>query len=107
MSNVKRVIADHLLHGKHRALLSEASGAQQTLLAKTGHAVKLLAGDHFIQIGYDGLTFRIQDASAGVSINNVPCSVGTVMPEFCVITINADSTRVFYLFDMSHPEVVL
>jgi len=107
MSNVRRVIADHLLHGKHRALLSDASGAQQTLLSRPGHAVKLSAGDYFIQIGYDGLAFRIQDASPGVSINNVPCRLGAIMPESCVITISAAATRVFYLFDMSHPEVVL
>jgi len=107
MAKVRRVLADHLLHGKHRALLSEAGGAQQTLLSKPGHAVKLSAGDQFIQISYDGLTFRIQDASAGVSINNAPCRVGSVMPESCVITISGDSTREFYLFDVSHPEVVL
>jgi len=40
-------------------------------------------------------------------INNVPSRIGAVMPESCVITINADSSRTFYLFDLSHPEVVL
>lgn len=107
MSKIRQVIADHLLHGKHRALVLEVGGTQQTLLSTPGYAVKLSVGDYFVQIVYDGLTFRIQAATAGVFVNNIPCRVGTVVPESCVITIGADSTRVFYLFDMSHPEVVL
>jgi serine/threonine protein kinase len=107
ISTVRGVIADHLLHGKHRALLSEANGTKQTLLSKPGSAVKLSAGDNSILVGYDGLAFRIQDTSPGVSINNVPCRVGAVMPQSCVITIATNLKPVYYLFDMSHPEVVL
>lgn len=107
MAAVKRAIGNHLLHGRHRALVSDTGGINHTLLSKPGQAVKLTAGDRYIQIAYDGLTFRVQDSSNGVFINNVPCRVGVTMPESCVITIGTDSSRVFYLFDVSHPEVVL
>ena len=107
MAAVKRAIGNHLLHGRHRALVSDTGGTKHTLLSKPGQAVKLTAGDRYIQIAYDGLSFRVQDSSDGVFINNVLCRVGVTMPESCVITIGTHSNRVFYLFDVSHPEVVL
>lgn len=106
MAAVKRSIGAHLLYGKHRALVS-GSGITPTLLLKPRQAVKLTAGTGHIQIGYDGLSFRVQDVSDGVFINNVRCGIGKVMPESCVITIGTASNRSFYLFDVSHPEVVL
>lgn len=107
MNKVRQALADQVLFGKHRALVSESSGSKQSLLSKPNQAIRLTAGDRYLQIGYDGAAFKVQDVSSGVSINNTVCSVGITMPESCVITLDTGPTRVFYLFDVSHPEVVL
>lgn len=108
MAEVRQTLATDLLYGKHRAVLSQVGGVDQTILSKPLQAIRLLGVDGFVRIVYDGFSFRVQDVSREIFINNTPCRLDAILPESCVITIGTDPrTRVFYLFDMSHPEVVL
>lgn len=107
MSLIRDRLAAHLLFGQHRALVTLDNGQSQSVLSKPNQAIRLTAGDQFIEIMYDGLSFRVQRKSDGVFVNNVCYQAGAVMPESCVIALHVGATRVFYLFDVSHPEVVL
>jgi len=107
MSRIRDRLAAQLLWGQHRALVTLDGGQKQSVLYKPNQAIRLTAGDKFVEIMYDGLTFRVQRISDGVLINNVALQTGAIMPGSCVIGLQTGASRTFYLFDVSHPEVVL
>ena len=109
MANVRDVLAQRLLFGRHRAHLS--TGQHEYDLDTPGQGVTInIAGTGSIVIRYDGLRFVVASVSGKVFVNNSMVTAGRVLPGSSVITIGATSLgprRTFVTFDISHPEVVL
>ena len=109
IAEVRDVLAQRLLFGRHRAHLS--TGDQEYDLNTPGQGVTLnIAGRGSIEIRYDGLWFVVANVSGDVFVNNRIATVDQILPGASVITIGAQhlgSSRTFLTFDISHPEVVL
>lgn len=109
MAEVRDVLAQRLLFGRHRAHLS--TGSNEYDLNTPGQGVTLNINEiGSIEIRYDGLQFIVARVSGDVYINNSTVNVGETLPGASVITIGAPhlgARRTFVTFDISHPEVVL
>ena len=106
MREVRDAIQPHLLVGKHRALVSEVDGTNQVIVSTPGNGVRMSFGSAAIVITYTGVHFKITEASPSVFVNNNVSLANSILPDSCVITFEGPP-RKFYLFDVSHPEVVL
>jgi eukaryotic-like serine/threonine-protein kinase len=109
ISEVRDVLALHLLRGKHRATLVMQSTVYH--LDTNRPAVKISTGSlGVIQIGYDGLRFIVTDVSGIVTINNLPVTIGQKLRGAGIIIFGDPSlgwNRKYVSVDVSHPEVVL
>ena len=109
MSLVRDLLARHVLHDRHRALVVFQS--QASYLNARNRSVNLsLAPLGQVQIGYDGLDFRVQSVSGDVYVNNRLIAVGEALPGSCVVALGAPdqgNRRRYITFDLSHPEFVL
>lgn len=100
-----------LLHGKHRAAFVMANGDVFEL--HSGNKRVSLQHQIFgkLSIVYDGLDFRVSDVAGDVWANNIEVSLGTSLPDCCVIAFGGPERRAnqrsFVTMDVSHPEVVL
>lgn len=110
MCDVRNLLAKHLLHNQHRALV--VYNDNPSYLDAASPSVIL----RFPQIGeitirYDGFDFLIDKVSGEVFINNSPVtSIGDPLPGACVVTLGAPerkAARKYITFDLSHPEIVL
>ncbi len=108
MSQVRDLLARHILFDRHQALLVFQGRA--SYLNATGRSVNLsLPNMGQIQIRYDGLDFRVQSISGEVRVNNRQLAVGDALPGSCVVALGAPEqrNRKYITFDLSHPEIVL
>ncbi len=106
MREIEEALRQHLLRDKHRALVV-MSGKAHELNAASRKMTLTYGTIGSVEIGYDGFRFSVLAFSGVVSINNKPVSVGTVLPDCCVITFGAAaSARTFVTFDVSNPEVM-
>lgn len=109
MREIRETIYAHLVHDKHRALLTTQAGqvfvchsGQRSATARNGPA-------RDITIRYDGFIFTVASVQGAVYVNNMPATAGLVLPESCVLTLGSfdQRDRVFVTVDISKPEVVL
>jgi eukaryotic-like serine/threonine-protein kinase len=109
MSMLARLIGQHLLRDRHRALLVSA-GSTYVLDAKKRVVQLSVTGRGTLDISYDGLRFVVTALSGDVAINNMAVSIGDTLPGSCVITLGAvelGTRRTFITVDVAHPEVAL
>lgn len=109
MSQVRDLLARHVLFDRHQALL--VFQGQASYLNASGRSVNLsLPNMGQIQIQYDGLDFRVRSLSGDVRVNNRQLTVGDALPGSCVVALGAPdqgNRRRYITFDLSHPEIVL
>lgn len=109
MRDVRGVLAKHLLHNKHRALIV-FDGKASYLNATRPSVVLRLPSIGEIGIRYNGFDFLVDTVSGEVFINNASVSAGDHLPGACVVTLGAPerkAARKYITFDLSHPEIVL
>lgn len=109
MCDVRDLLAKHLLHNRHRALVV-FNGKASYLDASRQSVVLNLPSIGAIGIRYDGFNFMVDSVSDEVFINNDSVAVGDHLPGACVVTLGAPSrraTRKYITFDLSNPEIVL
>ncbi|HEX4131448.1 MAG TPA: serine/threonine-protein kinase [Pirellulales bacterium] len=109
MSDVRDMLARHLLAGRHKALLVY-NGSPNYLNADNRSVNLRLKGMGQIEISYDDLDYRIVSVSGDVAINNRIASAGDVLPGSCVIALGSPAMKAqrrYITFDLSHPEIVL
>ncbi len=109
MSDVRGVLAKHLLHNKHRALIV-FNGEASYLDANRPSVVLRLSSIGEIGIRYDGFNFLVNSVSGEVFVNNASVSAGDHLPGACVVALGAPERkagRKYITFDLSHPEIVL
>ncbi len=109
MSEVRDLLARHVLIDRHQALIVFQGKA--SYLNATGRSVNLsLPNVGQIQIQYDGLDFRVQSLTGDVRVNNRQLAVGDSLPGSCVVALGDPAqanSRKYITFDLSHPEIVL
>ncbi len=108
MQAVRDLLAKHLLHDKHRALI--VHNGNPSYLDAFNRSVELRSNMGVVTIEYDGFYFRVKNVSGNVFVNNKQSVVDDVLPGACVVTLGAPemrNTRVYITFDLSHPEIVL
>lgn len=109
MSDIKDILENYLLYGRHRALL--VHGNKTYNLEKVNRIIKLDVSNYgSLDIKYDGLNFIAEAVKDAVYINNKLIKKGQQLPKHCVITLGDSShgrDRLFITFDVSNPEVVL
>lgn len=109
MSDVRALLATHLLHNKHRALIV-FNGEASYLDANRPSVVLRLSSIGEIGIRYDGFNFIVNNVSGEVFINNASVAEGDHLPGACVVALGAPERRAarkYITFDLSHPEIVL
>lgn len=109
MADVKDVLAKHLLHNRHRALVIDNATAYLLDADNRRHRIAQ-PNKGEIEIEYDGFCFRVREIRGDVFINNQTVSIGYELPGACVIAIGSIEKkfdRVYVTFDLSHPEIVL
>jgi serine/threonine-protein kinase len=108
MQAVRDLLAKHLLHDKHRALIVHQGRA--LYLDASNRSVELKSTMGKITIDYDGFNFCVKQISGDVFVNNQRSVVDYILPGACVVTLGAPdkgTSRVYVTFDLSHPEIVL
>lgn len=109
MNEVRDLLGAHILRDQHRAQLV-APGGQYTM-DKSRRAARIAFGQlGTLDLGYDGLHFRIVAATGDVFVNNIVVSPPHALPGSCVITVGGPewgARRAHIAVDVSHPEVVL
>jgi serine/threonine-protein kinase len=110
MESVRNLLARHLLHDRHQALVVFNKSASR--LNSSQRSIDLnLPSVGQIRITYDGFEFRVDLASGEVQINNRAVAAGEVIPGSCVVSLGWASRRHterrFITFDVSNPEIVL
>ena len=109
MSEIKDILGNYLLHGKHRGLLVYRD--KTYTLEKINQVVKLGVEKYgSIHIKYDGFNFLVDAVNGSVLVNNQLVQENQALPKSCVITLGDKSggrPRLFMTFDISNPEVVL
>jgi serine/threonine-protein kinase len=110
MPVVRDLLAKHLLHGLHQALVVFEGAPSH--LGSTNRTVDLnLPGVGQVTIGYDDLDFTVRSVSGEVLINNAEVAAGFVIPGSCVVSLGLKDRRAnerkFITFDVSQPEIVL
>lgn len=109
MREVSSLLAKHLLHNKHRALIV-FNGKASYLDATRPSVVLRLSSIGEIEIRYDGFNFVVASVSGEVFINNAPVTAGDRLPGACVVALGSSDRRAarrYITFDLSHPEIVL
>ncbi|MDP2825419.1 MAG: serine/threonine-protein kinase [Sulfuritalea sp.] len=109
MREVGDLLAKHLLHNKHRALIV-FDGKASYLDATRPSVVLRLASIGEVGIRYDGFSFLVGSVNGEVFINNTPVAAGDHLPGACVVALGAperQAARKYITFDLSHPEIVL
>lgn len=109
MRDVRDLLAKHLLHNRHRALIV-FDGKASYLDATRPSVVLQLSSIGEIGIRYDGFSFLVDSFSGEVFINNAIVAAGDQLPGACVVALGASerkAARKFITFDLSHPEIVL
>jgi eukaryotic-like serine/threonine-protein kinase len=105
MIDVQARLGRHLLENEHRALV--VMDGQPHHLDRKNRKIVLNAGAvGSMTIEYDGLDFKVSNASGAVYLNNVVALAGSVVPGCCVITFGNGGNRRFVTFDVSNPEVM-
>lgn len=109
MRDVRNVLAKHLLHDRHRALV--VFQEKSFYLDATRRTVNLrLPSMGEVEIRYDGFCFQIHSVSGSVFVNNRRVTVGDELPGACVVALGSPeqrNRRKYITFDLSHPEIVL
>jgi serine/threonine-protein kinase len=109
MSDIKDILGNYLLRGKHRGLLVYESNTYT--LETINQRVKLDVTNYgSIHIKYDGFNFLVDAVNGSVFVNNQLVEKGQALPKSCVITLGDNfgkRRRLFLTFDISNPEVVL
>lgn len=109
MRNVRDVLAKHILHNRHKALV--VFNGRASYLDATNRSVRLrLPSMGEVEICYDGFCFMVQSVNGDVFVNNRRVAVGDVLPGACVVALGAaeqTNKRKYITFDLSHPEIVL
>lgn len=109
ISEIRDVIAKHLLRDQHQAL-AVFQGSARVLNAGSRSVSMELPSIGMVKISYDGLSFLIAAVSGEVLINNASVTAGECLPGACVIALgeaHRKGNRVFVTFDLSNPEVVI
>lgn len=109
MREVSNLLAKHLLHNRHRALIV-FDGKASYLDATRPSVVLRLSSIGEVGIRYDGFNFIVDSASGEVFINNAPVTAGDRLPGACVVALGSAERRAarrYITFDLSHPEIVL
>lgn len=109
LSQVRNILAKHLLFNKHQALAVHA-GKPSYLNAQNPVVDLEVQGVGKIQIQYDGLRFFVSDTEGEVVINNRYAVAGQELPGSCVVALGNASrgaSRAYITFDLANPEVVL
>jgi len=108
ISDVRQVLEDYLLTGRHVLTLSE--GNNKRVLGSSGATATLRVGAASLAIRYNGLSFLIESVEGEVYINNTPAQAVTCIPGSCVLTFGSSGGpvgRTFVSASISKPEVVL
>lgn len=109
MRDVCNVLAKHLLHDRHKALVVFQGKA--SYLNAVHRSVKLsLLSVGEVEIYYDGFCFQVQSVNGDVFLNNRRVEVGDELPGACVVALGSPekmNQRKYITFDLSHPEIVL
>jgi serine/threonine protein kinase len=109
MQDVRNVLAKHLLHDRHKALVV-FQGEASYLNANCRSVSLRLASMGEIEIRYDGFSFRVCSITGDVFVNNNRVKVGDELPGACVVALGSPdqmNRRKYITFDLSHPEIVL
>lgn len=109
MVAVRDLLGAHILRDQHRAHLV-ARGGQYTMDSARRSARIAFGQLGTLELGYDGLHFRIIAATGHVFVNNVAVNPPHILPGSCVITVGGaeyGAQRAHIAVDVSHPEVVL
>ena len=109
MRDVSNLLAKHLLHNRHRALIVFDGNASYLDASRTSVVLRL-ASIGEVKINYDGFNFIVDSVSGEVFINNSPVTAGDILPGACVVTLGSPArkaARRYITFDLSHPEIVL
>lgn len=109
MVDVRDLLAKHLLHNKHRALVVFESEASY-LDADNPSVVLRLEPIGEIGIRYDGFDFLVDHVVGNVFINNTHVEEGDLLPGACVVALGGPELRAnrkYITFDLSNPEIVL
>lgn len=109
MVAVRDLLAKHLLHDRHKALV--VFDGEAIYLDAARRSVRLsLPSVGEVEIHYDGFAFRIQNVTGDVFVNNRRVGLGDELPGACVVALGSSDQknyRKFITFDLSHPEIVL
>lgn len=110
---IRNVARSLLLRDGHRATFTIRGDQNAYELHANNRKVVLRhskPGGAMLEVSYCGLRFSVTGVSNQVLINRIQCSVGSQLPDSCVIDLggpsNLASERAFVTFDLSHPEVV-
>jgi serine/threonine-protein kinase len=109
MREVSSLLAKHLLHNRHRALIV-FDGKASYLDVTRPSVVLRLSSIGEVGIRYDGFNFVVDSVSGEVFINNAPVTAGNRLPGACVVALGSSerkAARRYITFDLSHPEIVL
>lgn len=110
MSNVRDILARHLLFDRHKALVVVEGKASYLDSSIRSIALRFTGIGEF-EIHYDGVDFRVTTVSGEVFVNNHAVVAGYPLPGSCVISLGGSDRmardRKFITFDLSHPEIVL
>ena len=109
MQAVRDVLAKHLLHDRHKALVVFQGKVFYLDANRRSVSLRLpLMGE--VEIRYDGFCFRVHSVNGDVFVNNRPVELGDILPGACVVTLGSPeqmNRRKYITFDLSHPEIVL
>lgn len=109
MADIQSLLGSYLLFDKHRASLV-FNEKESTLHAGNRRVKFALGAEISVTISYDGLAFMVTEVAGAVFINNIPVSVGFILPGACVIVLGLPSLgrgRGMVAVSVSHPEVTL
>lgn len=101
----------NLVKGRHKGRFTSSRNSEIYELSQIKPNVKINThGNGEVRAAYSGTDFVITGFTGDVFINNLPASVGTALPNSCVITLGdfskgADRTHISFL--CSKPEIVL
>jgi serine/threonine protein kinase len=110
ISEVRDILAKHLLHDQHQALVVYQNKA--TYLNSKNRSIHLsLENIGNIEIKYNGLNFTATQANKEVYLNNKLVTPGVELPGSCVVALGSNirhsSERAFITFDLSNPEITI
>lgn len=107
IEDVEVILRRHLLHNRHRALLSLGTKTHEITATSRSATIKS-GGLSEIGVTYDGLRFTVTSRTGDVLVNNMTFDIGDELPSCCVIAFsNANGiSRSFVTFDVSNPEVM-